>query len=162
LGLGRRQRHTEDGVRPELRFVVGPVKLHHHAVDLALVQRLESLELRRDLLDHVAASGEDALSTEPVALAVSKLERFVGAGRCARGNGGPPSTTVGENDLHLDSRVASGIEDLACADLVDDGHGSLILWPEQGLRCIYSGVGISISGPLGTGPAGRPPPGSPG
>ncbi len=71
---------------------------------------------------------QDALAA--VALAtVAQLHRLVDAGRRARWNDGPPGGARVEHDLHLDGRVAAGVEDLPADYLFDHAHcrASLLL-----------------------------------
>jgi hypothetical protein len=57
------------------------------------------------------------------AVAVAQLDRLVGAGGRARRHRGPTEGAVLEGDVDLHGRVAAAVEDLACGDVDDGGHG---------------------------------------
>src|SRR6185503_3814532 len=79
-----------------------------HAAD-----RLEDLAI--DGVDRLA----DALAVIARLVAVAQLDRFVGAGRGARGHRRPAHRAVLKDDVDLNRRVAAAVENLA-ADNVDD------------------------------------------
>ena len=56
-------------------------------------------------------------------VAIAQLDRFMRAGRCARGHRGPAERAVFEHDIDFDSGVAARIEDLAGVNVDDGGHG---------------------------------------
>jgi hypothetical protein len=68
------------------------------------------------------ATRSDALA-EVARAAVAQLDGFVLAGRCARRDRSASGRAAVELDLHLDGRVASGVEDLAADDVDDLAHG---------------------------------------
>ena len=78
----------------------------------------------RDLVLDREHGALDALAAVAVA-AVTQLDGLEGAGRGARGDGRARDGAVVEADLHLDGRVAAGVEDLAGDDGVDAGHRAL-------------------------------------
>ena len=76
-----------------------------------------------DLAVDVADGVEHALAAEAVA-AVAQLDRLELAGRGARRDDGPPARAAVEDDLDLDGRVATRVEDLAADDVFDGAHGA--------------------------------------
>ena len=66
----------------------------------------------------------DALAEVPLLVAVAQLDGLVNAGAGAGGDGGAAEGAVGQDDVDLDGRVASAVEDLASVHL-GDGCGRL-------------------------------------
>jgi hypothetical protein len=131
--MGGGQGHTEDRVRPQLRLVQGSVELQHALVDGALVQRLGPSELRGDQVVHAVARGEHALAAEPLRVAVAELEGLVLAGRRAGGDPGAAEGPILQEDVDLDGRVPSGVQDLPSMDALDEWHDTSILGSVGGL-----------------------------
>jgi hypothetical protein len=105
--VGDRQRHAQDGVRPELAFVRCAVEVDEDLVDAGLVRGVEPEQLRGDPIDDVADSRPDTLAAVPRRVAVAQLDRLVGAGRGAARDGGPPHRAVDQDDVDLDRRIAA-------------------------------------------------------
>lgn len=109
-----------------------PSRLDECGVDEALVGGVEALERRADLVEHRLDGLEDALAAVAGVVSVAQLVRFEGAGGGTGRDEGARDDTVVEEDLDLDRRVASGIEDFACAYGIDHCHGVLpvvgLLW----------------------------------
>ncbi|OEI69359.1 phosphopyruvate hydratase [Curtobacterium sp. ER1/6] len=124
-GAGHGERGTEDRVRTEARLVLGAVELDERGVDEALVGGVEALERRADLVEHGVDGLEDALAAVAVRVAVTELVRLERTGGGTGRDERPRDDAVVEEDLDLDRRVASGIEDFACAYGIDLGHGVL-------------------------------------
>ena len=118
----RRQRHAQDRVGAQARLVRRPVQLDHRPVDVALVERLLALELHRQFAVDALDGLQHALAAV-APLSVAQLVGLVGAGAGARGHRGPALRAGGEQDLHLDRRIAPGIQDLAAAYGDDLAHG---------------------------------------
>jgi phage terminase large subunit-like protein len=91
-------------------------------VDQPLVDRLHAHELGTDLVEHRGDRLLDALAAEAQRIAVAQLVRLVLARRCPGRHGRTGECAVVERHLDLDRRVAPRVEDLACADLLDDRH----------------------------------------
>ena len=70
-----------------------------------------------DVLDGLG----DALAQVASLVAVAELDRLVGAGAGAGGDGGAAERPVGQDHVDLDGRVASAVEDLSAADGGDGG-----------------------------------------
>jgi hypothetical protein len=122
-GVRGRERDPEDRVRAELRLVERPIELEHPAVDLALVERVHTHQLRRDDLVDVAACGQHALPPVALLVAVTELERLVLSGGRAGRDRGTSEGAVVEVHVDLDGRVAPRVEDLARTDGADGRHG---------------------------------------
>ncbi len=141
-GLGHCERDAEDGVRAEAGLVGGAVQVDHRLIEQPLLGGLESDDLSRDLdlsgLDRV----EDALAAVPLS-AVTTLGGLEGAGRGSGRDGGASHRVVVEQDLHFDRGVATGVEDFAGNDRVDERHGHS-LWAPPG------GDAIACAPPAGT------------
>jgi hypothetical protein len=79
----------------------------------------------RDLVEHGLHRFVDTLAAV-AATAVAQFHRLVLAGRRARRHRGTGECAVEEGHFDLDRRVATGVEDLAGSDLLDDGHWLLL------------------------------------
>ena len=122
-GLGHGQRHAEDGVGAEPGLVVGAVEVDQHPVDVALIEGVEARPGRRRSRRRrgrrrrarpCRRSGRRRRAarpprTAPVDAPDGTMARPVGAGV--------------EEHLDLDRGVATGVEDLAADDVLDDAHG---------------------------------------
>ena len=91
-------------------------------VDETLLARVEADEPRVDLLDHRVDGLADALAEVATLVAVASLGRLEGPGGGARRDGGTGERAVVETDLDLDRRVATRVQDLAGANLLNAGH----------------------------------------
>src|SRR5581483_4531311 len=97
----------------ELLLVLGAVQLEQQRVeDRLFVARLAD-EIGSDQLVDVLDGPGHALASVLVVVAVAKLQRFVGAGRRARGHRRAAQRAVFENDVDLDGGVSTRIENLA-------------------------------------------------
>jgi len=127
-GLGRRQRHAEDGVGAETLLIGGTVELAEALVDAALVVGVEPGQRLPDL----AIDGADGLAHALAAIAlvpVAKLMRFVGPGRGARRHGGAAKGPTRQHDVHLHGGIAAAIENLPADDGGNGGHGPIpVVW----------------------------------
>jgi len=120
-GLGRGERHPEDGVGAEVPLVGGAVTVDHPAVELTLIEALEADDQLADGPVDVGHSRADALSAVAVA-AIAQLDGFELPGRGPGGNDGTAPGPGCEEDLHLDRRVPTRIQDLTAHDLFDGAH----------------------------------------
>lgn len=102
-----------------------PSSLDERGVDEALVGGVEALERRADLVEDGVDGLEHALAAVARGVAVAQLVRLERAGGCTGRDERAGHDAVVEEDLDLDRRVASGIEDFACAYGIDQGHGVL-------------------------------------
>ena len=121
-GLGRRQRHAEDGVGAEAALVPRAVELDQRRVDAALVLRVHAGERVEDLAVDRVDRLLDALAEVARLVAVAQLHRLVRARRGARRHRRAAHRAVLEHDIHLDRRIAAAVEDLAADDVDDGGH----------------------------------------
>jgi hypothetical protein len=121
-GGGHGERHPEDGVGAEVLLVGRAVEREHLRVDEALLARLEADESGVDLLDDRVDRLQDTLAEVAALVAVATLGRLEGAGGGAGGHSSPGEGPVVEPQLDLDGGVASRVQDLARADLLNGGH----------------------------------------
>ena len=126
MRLRARERHREDCVRAEPRFVLRAVELDHPAVELLLVGRVEARHGLADLAVHVRDGLRHALAEIALLVTVAQLVRLTGARRRARRHRGAPARAAREHDLGLDRRIAARVDDLEARHLLDLAH-SLIL-----------------------------------
>ena len=119
--LGDRQADPEDCVGAETSLVVGAVELAQQRVDHPLRHGIEAIEGLGDLAVDEADRRLHAFAAVAVA-AITQLDGLVFAGRGAAGHGGPSGRSGVEEDLDLDGRVATRIEDLAADDFDDLTH----------------------------------------
>ena len=120
--LRHRQRHAQQRVGPQPRLGRRAVEVDEALVDQPLVDRLHAHELGTDLVQHRGDGLLDALAAEAQRVAVAQLVRLVLARRRARWHRRAGQCAVVERNLDLDRRIAPRVEDLACADLLDDRH----------------------------------------
>ena len=121
-GLGDGERHAEDGVRAEPGLVRRAVQVDQLLVDDALLDRLDAGQLGADLVEHRGDRALDALAEVALRVAVAQLDGLVLTGRRAGRDRGALQRAVVQRDLDLDGGVASRVQDLAGADLLDDRH----------------------------------------
>ncbi|TYZ50787.1 hypothetical protein PybrP1_012753, partial [[Pythium] brassicae (nom. inval.)] len=119
-GLAHCERYREDRVRAELLLAPAPLVLRavelldHELVELRLRQLALAHERRRDDLVHVLDRLQHALAHVRLAT-VAQLERLeLARGRAAR-HGRAEEPELG-GQVHLDGRVAAGVDDLARLD----------------------------------------------
>ena len=136
--LGRGERHTEDGIGAELGLVGRTVEFNHHAIEgdlfLGLVAAQRVAQLTVDGIDRLG----DTLAHVAIA-AVAQFDRFVRAGRSARGNRRPSDRAIVKMHVHLNGGVAAAVENFAADDIDDDGHSGL-LWRELLGGCLRIGM----------------------
>ncbi len=106
---------------PEAGLVGCAVEIQQRLVDEPLVVGAQPDDGGRDLVEDGLHGLGDAL-TAVARAAVAQFDGLVFAGGCARRHRGPGESAVQQGHLDLDGRVATGIEDLAGSDLLDDGH----------------------------------------
>ena len=123
--LGHRQRDAQDRIGAQLALILGPIERDQLGIDVGLVFRFEADDRFGNRAVHRFHGLADALAAPPALVAVAQLHRLVRAGGCARRDGGPAHAAVLECHVHLDSRIAAAIEDLAGVDVEDGGHVSL-------------------------------------
>ena len=121
-GLGGGQGDAEDGVGAELALVGGAVELDHELVETALVGGVEADDLGGDDVVDVVDGLLHSLAAVTALVAVAQLNGLEGTGGGARGDGGASGSTVLQEDLDLEGRVATGVEDLAGVNVLDEGH----------------------------------------
>jgi len=68
---GRCQRHRQDGVRTESRFVGRPVELEHRQVERSLVFGIHSQDCRLDDVNDVLDCAQDALAQVTASVTVA-------------------------------------------------------------------------------------------
>ena len=109
LGRGVRHRHrdAEDGVRAERLLRRSAVRLDHRAVDADLIGSITPENNLGEALVHVLDGLRDTLAPIALLVAVAELQRFVFAGRRARGNGGAPGGAALQHHFHFQGRIAS-------------------------------------------------------
>ena len=126
-GLGRRQRHAQDGVGAQTTLVGRAVKFDHRLVQAALVFGVHAGQGVEDFAVHGVDGLLNALAAPDVLVAVTQFDGLVRPGGGARGHGGAAERAVIQNHIHFDRRIAPAVEDLAGDDVGDVGHGSA-LW----------------------------------
>ncbi len=120
--LGHREAHSEDGVGAETPLVVGPVQVDQGLVDDPLVGGVEADEALVDLLVDGLDPVQHALAAVAL-IAVAQLDGLELAGGGTAGDRGSGLGAVVEDDLDLDGRVATGVQDLPGEYGVDRRHG---------------------------------------
>ena len=109
------------GAKPAL--VGCAVQFAHHRVDGALFGRI----LADQVLGQLAIDGghglQHALAHVTGLVAVAFLDRFMGAGRSTRRHRRTTHRAVFQRDVDLDGRIAAAVQDLACENIDDGGHG---------------------------------------
>ncbi len=102
------------------------VEIQQGLIDQPLIVGGQADDRRGDLVENGLHGLLDALAAVTGA-AVAQLHRFVLAGRRTRRHRCPGERAVGQGHLDLDRRVATGVEDLAGSNLLDDGHWLLLV-----------------------------------
>ncbi len=120
-----RQRHAENGVRPEAALVLGAVEHNQRFVDAALLLGFHALQSVEDLAVHGLDRERHALA-QPGVAAVAQLMRLMRAGRGARGNAGAAEIAAFQDDVDFNRRIAPAIQDLAADDVCDCGHDDVL------------------------------------
>ena len=122
----RRQRDPQKGVRPELGLVRRPVERDHRLVDRRLLRRVQPDHRRAQHLVHMLHRPQHSLAQVAAVVAISQLQRLVGARRRPRGDRGAPEGAAGGDDVHFQGRIATRIQDLSRCYRDDLGHGKLL------------------------------------
>ena len=126
-GAGDGHGDGEDGVGAEVALVGGAVDGDHGGVDESLVGAVHAGELGgEDGLD-VFDGFEDAFAEVDGLVSVAELDGLVLAGGGTGGDGGAAADAAFEDDVGLYGGVAAGVEDFACVDRDDLGHGAPVL-----------------------------------
>ena len=127
-GLGDGQADAENCVGAEPGLVLGAIDIDHQPVDRDLVLRIAPGQGVEQLaLDRVQSLAH-ALAEIAIGVAVAQLDRFVLAGRGARGDRGAPADAALEFDIDFERRVAPAIEDFPAANINNGGHAGTICW----------------------------------
>ena len=126
-GLGVGQGYGKDGVGPENGFGFRAVQLEHGAIEGELIQRIQTAHDGEDFVSDVFDGLGDAFAEETAFVAVAQFEGFVFARAGAGGNGGAAGGAAGEQDVHFEGWVASGIEDFAGFDVRNCAHCQLLV-----------------------------------
>ena len=126
-GLGNRQRHAQDRVRPEPALVGRAVEFDHRPIDLDLLDRVEAGQQVHDVGVHRGNGLQDALAAVALLVAVPQLHRLVGTGRCAGGDAGATHRTAFEFDLDFHRGIAPAVEDFTGADIGNGAHRAGLL-----------------------------------
>ena len=121
-GLGGGEAGAEDGVGAEAALVGGAVERDQRVVDADLVGGGEPGQRVADRAVDRLDGAADALAAVAAGIAIAQLHRLVGAGRGAGRDRGAAHGAVLEQDVDLDGRIASAVEDLAAHDINDDRH----------------------------------------
>ena len=119
--LGAGQRDGQDGVGPEPALVGRPVQVDQGEVDRPLVERVQPAIASAISPLTLATARWTPLPPNRLA-AVAQLDRLVDARRCTRRSDGTPTRPGVEQDLGLDGRVATGVEDLAPDHVLNGAH----------------------------------------
>ena len=118
--LGGGEGDAENRIRAETALVRGPVDLDQRLVDRGLVARVEALYGSGELAAHMSDGPTDALAA-PLGGPVTELDGLVHAGRRTRRDDRTAERARFEPDIHLDGRVATGVEHLASVHCGDPG-----------------------------------------
>ena len=121
-GLGRGQRHAENGVGAEPLLVLGAVEIAQGLIEPALIGGIEAFERLADL----AVDRRDRLLHALAAIAGAAVPELVGLMRAGRGAGrhrGAAVMAALEHHIDLDGRVAAAVENFPADDGGDGGHG---------------------------------------
>ena len=119
--LGDCKRNAEQRVRAQTRLARGAVEVEKGLVDGPLLDGVEADDGGCDLVEDGVDGLLDALAAVAGAT-VAKLDGLVLTGGGAGGYCRPGQGSVVQRDLDLDRGVATGVEDLASSDLLNDGH----------------------------------------
>ncbi len=125
--LGDGEADAEDRVRAEAFLVLGSVEFDHRGIDEALVCGLESFDRRADLVEYGVDGLQHAFAQVSVFVAVTKLVRLECTGRCAGRHCGTADRAIFEQDLDLNGRVPTRIQNLASAYSLDLSHNCLLV-----------------------------------
>ena len=120
--LSNSQGDTQDCVCAQLALVVGCIQSNHGCVNSALVGSLNADDLFSDFFDNRLHCTQNALAQVYGLVAVAALNSFPLTGGCARGHSCACESTVFEQNLNLNGRVATGIQDLACVNCGNNSH----------------------------------------
>ena len=113
-GLGRSERHREDGVGAQVALVWRPVELDHARIELSLLRHVRTLQCSGDLAN-VGNGLEDALAGVALLVTVTELDGLVDASRRPARNSGREHASR-RDDVALNGGEAARVEDLACVD----------------------------------------------
>jgi len=119
---GHRQGNPQNGVCPELGFVLGAVQFHQDPVDPRLLLGVEAGDLVADDLVDDLDGFQDAPAHVTAGIAVAFLGRLPFAPRGAGRNRCPAAAAVLQVHLHLHGGVPAGIEDFPRGHRINDGH----------------------------------------
>ena len=121
-GLRNGERHAEDGIGAEARFVWRSVEGDHRLVDGDLILGIHAGER----IENIAVDGfdrlQDALAAEASLIAVAQFDSFVCPGRGARRNRRTPERPVLQGDVNFDRRIAAAIQNFAASNIDNGGH----------------------------------------
>ena len=117
-GAGRRVRTSErtgqDGVGPQVRFVLGAVGLDHRMIDRRLVGHVEvDQRLGERFIDVLDGLADAFPEIAALGVGVAQLVGFVPARAGPAGDGGPPDGPVFQLDVDFDGRISAAVQDLA-------------------------------------------------
>jgi hypothetical protein len=118
----RGQRHRQDCIRAEVRFVLGTVELDHAGVQAALVVGIAPDQGGTDRTVHVGDCVQDTLAQVALGVAIAQLHRLARSGRRPRRHGSAAASTGIEHHIGLDRGVAARIDDFASLDIRDAAH----------------------------------------
>ncbi len=121
-GLGHSQRNAQDRVGAELALIVGAVNGQHLVVDQPLLARVVAQQARLEVVHHGLHCLLHPLAQVSALVPVTALDRFEGASRGSGRDGCTTNSAVVQTDFDLDRGVATGVQDFAGNDGVDDGH----------------------------------------
>ena len=121
--VGGGQRDAEDRVRAEPRLVGRAVEVDQRAVEPVLVGGVAAGDRLGDLAVDVADGLGDALAQVALA-AVAQLRGLELAGGRAGRHRGAARGSRSQDEVDLDRRVATAVEDLAGVDLLDLAHSA--------------------------------------
>jgi hypothetical protein len=147
-GVGRGERHAEDGVCAEARLRVGAVELDHGPVERRLL--LEAAEGETgdglgDLAVHVLDRFEHPLAAEALRVAVAQLEGLAGARRSPRRNRRLTPNAVRSRQLDAHGRISARIQNLPSLNCCDRHLRHLFL--PRFLSRKGNGVAAQLAGP---------------
>ena len=121
-GVRGGERHGENRVRAELRFVVRAVRRRQLRVERALVLGVQADRHAAQLAVDVGDGLQDSLAPEPLGVAVAQLNGFARAGGCAGGHGRAAEHAGFEQHIRLDGGITSRIDDFAASNIADSAH----------------------------------------
>ena len=132
--MGSCERHTQNGIRTQLRLVLRAIELEHRRVNAQLVHGVATCQHWRDDVVHVVHRRQHALAivaltVGPLGLAlgryvaVAQFQRLVLAGARARGHGRTAKAAAGQFHVYLKGGIAAGVNDFASVDVDNFSHG---------------------------------------